>query len=136
MKKTNVIEKLLSSIINSGIIFIIAFPLGLYLKFNLYWKLLIIVLFLVLSSISLFNKGKRCLGMIVTKTYWKNNYSTRQHVIYNFLYTLSFSTLFFWFMFPFDLFLLNMFLIQLPTILLTKTTLHGFLSGNMVTVKK
>ena len=136
MRKTNAIEKLTSSVVNSIIVFLFALPLGIYLKFNLNWKLITIMLFLILSVISLLNKERRCPGMMITKTYWKNNYSIQQYLLYNFLYTLSFSTLFFWIKFPFDLFFVNIFLIQLPTVLLTKTTLHGLVSGKMITVKK
>ena len=72
--------------------------------------------------------------MIVFDTHWeKKSYSTLSKIIFSAVYTISFATLFFKLFFPFDLFLLNMFLVQLPLVHLTGKTLHGFLSG-MVTV--
>lgn len=52
-------------------------------------------------------------------------------ILYTFLYSLSFSTIVIWIFYPFDLLLFNLLFIQLPTVLLTGTTLHGYLSGRM-----
>lgn len=73
--------------------------------------------------------------MMVLGTQWEREYSTKNKLVFLILYTLSFSTLFFWVFFSFDLFLANILLLQIPMILMTGTTLHGFLSGNMTTVK-
>jgi len=78
----------------------------------------------------------RDLGMMIAKTYWEKDYPIVNQIIYAFLYTGSFATLFIWIWFPFDLFLFNMLFIQLPCILITGTTLHGLLSGRMITVTK
>jgi hypothetical protein len=69
--------------------------------------------------------------MIILGIKWKEEYSLKQQLIYVFLYSLSFSTIVIWIFFPFDLLLFNLLFIQLPTVLLTGTTLHGFLSGRM-----
>jgi hypothetical protein len=74
--------------------------------------------------------------MIILGSKWKKKYPFLNQFIYIILYTLSFSTLLFYVFFPFDLFLANMFLFQLPMVLIKKTTLHGFLSGNMAGVKE
>ena len=74
--------------------------------------------------------------MMILNIHWKEKYPLKNQLIHSVLYTASFSTLLFWVWFPLDLFLINMLLLQLPTILLTGTTFHGYLSGNMVTVKK
>ena len=73
--------------------------------------------------------------MIIGKTYYKENYPIKNLIIYSFLYTLSFVTLFFHIFFYLDIFLINMLFIQIPCILLTKTTFHGYLSGGITTVK-
>ncbi len=73
--------------------------------------------------------------MTIVGTYWAKDYPLKNQLIWLSLYTLSFSTLLFWVFFPFDLFLINMLCLQLPMILIKKTTLHGFLSGQMVTIK-
>jgi len=74
--------------------------------------------------------------MIILNTYWKKDYSFFNYLIFVILYTLSFSTLLFYIYFPLDLFLMNMALLQLPTVILKKTTFHGLLSGNIIGVKR
>lgn len=69
--------------------------------------------------------------MILLNIHWKKDYSIKQQLLYVFLYTLSFSTIVIWVFFPFDLLIFNLLFIQLPTVLITGTTLHGFLSGKM-----
>ena len=69
--------------------------------------------------------------MRIAGTVWEKPYTRFQRNIYSILYTLSFSTLFFHILFPFDLFIVNMMALQLPTIIISGTTLHGLLSGNM-----
>jgi hypothetical protein len=69
--------------------------------------------------------------MIILNISWKEEYPLKQQIIYTFLYSLSFSTIVIWIFFPFDLLLFNLLCIQLPTVLLTGTTLHGYLSGKM-----
>jgi hypothetical protein len=73
--------------------------------------------------------------MIILKARWKGDNSYWNFLLFISLYTLSFSTLLFYIVFPFDLFLINMILLQIPTIILKKTTFHGFLSGNMIGIK-
>jgi len=135
MRETNIFEKILASIINIIIVFIIFLPFLFIVLDNTSKKLILISLFFVYSRIfSFLNKG-RDLGMIAIGTYWKEEYPLWNQLIYSILYTASFATLFFWIYFPFDLFLFNMIILQLPCILLTGTTLHGYLSGKMITVK-
>ena len=134
MQDTSIIEKLVPSIINVAIVLLISSPILILKSSVLEKKLIIIGLFFLYGLIFIFFNNGRDLGMILFKTYWKEHYPLIQMLIYNFLYTLSFSTLFFWKFFPFDIFLFNMLVLQLPIILLTGTTLHGFLSGGMTTV--
>jgi hypothetical protein len=74
--------------------------------------------------------------MIILNIDWKEQYPFKQQIFYVFLYSLSFSTIVVWVFFPFDLLLFNLLCIQLPTVLLTGTTLHGHLSGRMSGYKK
>ncbi len=135
-RETNFLEKLLASIINVFLIFLISLPIAFFYGFETVWKILIIFIFFLISILFMIFNKNRDLGMILMKTYWKKEYSIRQELVYNLLYTLSFSTLFVKIYLPFDLFIINILLIQLPTVLITRTTLHGYLSGKMTTIKK
>ena len=73
--------------------------------------------------------------MILVKTYYDHERTIAQKLLYACLYTLSFSTLIFYIWFPFDLLLINLVVIQLPFILKFGNTFHGFLSGNVKTIK-
>ena len=130
-------EKLLNSAVNVGIVLILFLPLWLWLDTTItVKKMALIALFFTLKLGILFFNQNRSLGMMLTKTYWKEKYPLRHQLIQAVLYTLSFSTLLWWVYFPFDLFLANMLLIQLPTVLRTGTTFHGYVAGRMVTVKR
>ena len=135
MRKTNIFEKTFASIINILIVILIYTPIYFLISSLLYKKIILIMIFFIYALIfAMSNKG-RDFGMIIIGTYWKENYPLKNHIIYSILYTLSFSTLFFHFYFPFDLFLFNLMFLQLPLIAISGTTLHGYLSGKMVTVK-
>ena len=136
MRPTTFLEKGLNSFISVAVLFILFIPI-LSLDISLLSKKLIFILFLFVYQIAIivFNENIS-IGMIITKTSWKNNYPLHNQFVHAILYTASFSTLLFWIYFPFDLFLINMLFIQLPSILLTGATLHGYLSGKMTTVKK
>jgi len=71
--------------------------------------------------------------MILVGSYWQRVYTPWQWIIYSALYTASLATVFYWIWFPFDLLLINLFVLQLPAVLLTKTTLHGLLAGHLIT---
>lgn len=134
MKATNILEKAGASVVNAAIAFIVSSPLYFVWGFSIEWKWSVIAaLFLVEFAFFIFGQD-RDLGMRVVGSRWRGRYSLGRHFIYNILYTLSFSTLFFHIWFPFDLFLINMLCIQLPTVLLTGTTFHGYLAG-LETVK-
>ena len=127
-------EKFFASVINIAFVVVIFIPLSFLININ--WRLLLILVFFVYNLFFLFFNRNRCLGMIILKTYWKKDYSFLNYFIFTILYTLSFSTLLFYIYFPLDLFLANMLLLQLPTIILKKTTFHRWLSGNIVGIKK
>ena len=74
--------------------------------------------------------------MIICGTRWPRQHKMHHEILYLVLYTLSFSTLFIWIWFPFDVFIVNILFLQLPAILLTGTTFHGYLSGNKYSVIK
>lgn len=137
MRKTYWYEKFYSSIINVGIVFIVFIPFY-FLPVSLFSKKLILLslFFFYNTGFIILEKNNRCLGMIITGKYWKKKYPFKQRLLYVVLYTLSYGTIFFYIFFPFDLLIFNLLVLQLPTILIKKTTFHGYLSGNMVTVKK
>ena len=136
MKQTNIIQKLIPSLINIIVVAILVSPL-----FILHWpygliKLILVILFFLYNLFFLAFFKNRDLGMIIAKTYWEKEYPLVNKLIYTIFYTGSFATLIFWIWFPMDLLLINMIFLQLPSILLTGTTLHGYLAGKMVTVVK
>lgn len=135
MKQTNIFQKVLPSVFNAVAVFIISLPLMIMQADALEKKIILVgIFFLYCFFFQLFNKNED-LGMVVSDTHWKEAYPFKNQLIYSILYTLSFATLFFHVFFPLDLFLANMLLLQLPCVLLTGTTVHGYLAGKMVTVK-
>ncbi len=136
MRKTNIFEKLSASIINISVVSIASLPFyGMY-GYGLIYKLIVLIIFFVYSLLFMFIKKGRDVGMIAVGSYWQERYSVSQRIIYIILYTLSFSTILFWLLFPLDLLIVNLCFLQLPVVLLKGTTLHGYLSGNMTTAKK
>ena len=108
MRPTTFLEKGLNSFISVAVLFILFIPI-LSLDISLLSKKLIFILFLFVYQIAIivFNENIS-IGMIITKTSWKNNYPLHNQFVHAILYTASFSTLLFWIYFPFDLFLINM----------------------------
>ena len=136
MRKTNLLEKALPSLVNVLIIATLSSPL-IWIPWDIATKKIITIgLFFFYNLFFLVFNNNRCLGMIIIDTHWEKDYPLKNKLVFILLYSLSFSTLFFWFFFPFDLLLFNMLVLQLPLILIKGTTLHGFLSGDMVTIKK
>ena len=137
-RNTNLLEKLIPSIINLIIISSITYLITLISSFNtlLYTRISFVLVALIYNlGIAIFNNN-RCLGMFIMNTYWDKKYSIQQRVIYALLYTFSYSTIVFYIFIPFDLLIINLLFLQLPIVILKKTTLHGYLSGNMSTVVK
>jgi len=133
MKETNILQKVIPSAVNSLL------SIGGALLFQPIlsnWKILAIVLFFLLNLFFLFRSDRREIGMLLVGTFWAQKYSIWNHIIFAVFYTLSFSTLLIWVWFPFDLFLFNILLLQLPFLLKTNTTFHGYISGEMTTVMK
>ncbi|KUK77575.1 MAG: seg [candidate division WS6 bacterium 34_10] len=135
-KSTNAFQKLSISIINTFFIALLSLPFYFIFGFNITYKIILVLLFLLYNLSFIFLTKNRCLGMILLGVYWREEYPIKQQIIYAFLYSLSFSTIVIWIFFPFDLLLFNLLLIQLPCVLKTGTTLHGYLSGRMSGYKK
>jgi len=134
MRDTSVWEKLIPSLINASTALILSIPFYLYWGLNIKWKLIAILIFYIMQVLDTHENIKfRCFGMRIFGTVWEKNYSRLQRNVYSILYTLNFSTLFFHIYFPFDLFLANMLLLQLPSVLISKTTFHGLLAGGLRT---
>ena len=104
----NIPEKLFLSSIKLIISLIISTPFFLLWGLSVEWKISVIVISFLYSVFFLIFNKNRGMAMIITRTYWEKHYSWLNHVIFIILYTLSFSTLFFWIVFPFDLFIANM----------------------------
>lgn len=135
--KTNAWQKLLVSVINTIFVATISLPFLLWVGFSIEYRIILVLIFLAYQLIVVLLPGRRTIGAVLTHSYWIKEYSITNHVIYAFLYSLSFATLVIWILVPFDLFVINMLLVQLPMIQRTGYTLHGYLSGKMVgTIKK
>lgn len=130
-KNTNALQKLSVSIINVLFVLLLSIPVYLIWGFGLEYKIMLVAIFLVYNLFFVFVTKNRCLGMIILNIYWKEEYPLKNKMIYVFLYTLSFSTSVIWIFFPFDLLLVNLLLIQLPFVLKTGSTAHGYFSGKM-----
>ena len=134
LRQTSILEKLAPSIINSAIALILGSLLWKFSAQKIPFKLSVIFIFFIYNFYFLFfTKSSRDIGMIIFSTKWTKPHSPIQKTIYTLLYTLSFSSLLYWVYFPFDLFLFNMLLVQLPCILISDTTFHGLLSGKIAT---
>lgn len=135
-KNTNALQKLSVSIINTIFVALLSLPFYFLYGFSTNYKIILVVIFFLYNLSFLFLTNNRCLGMIILGIKWKEEYPLKQQLLYTFLYSLSFSTIVIWIFFPFDLLLFNLLLIQLPTVLLTGSTLHGHLSGRMSGYKR
>jgi len=135
MRATTVFEKLLTSTINTIFVLLLFIPFNYYITDSFTKKAILIGLFFLSNFIFLMSKQKRMFGMIILHSRFDRQLNTKQCLIYCSLYSCSFSSLLFWVYFPFDIFLFNMLLIQLPTVRITKTTLHGLLSAQLTSVK-
>jgi len=130
-KNTNALQKLSVSVINTFFVVLLSIPFYFLWGFTLKYKIVLVIIFLIYNLVFIFTTRNRCLGMIILGIYWKEEYPLKNQIIYAFLYTLSFSTVVIWIFFPFDLLLVNLLLIQLPFVLKTGTTAHGYFSGKM-----
>jgi len=136
MKNTNIFQKLGASITNIFVVVLFSVPL-IFIPMQIFDKKIIVIsIFFFYTLIFLILNKNRDLGMIIMGTFWKKKYLWYQHLVFNVFYTFSFATIFFWIKYPFDLLIFNLLVLQLPIILLTGTTFHGFIAGGMLTVFK
>ena len=134
-RNTNALEKLSVSVINTFFVALLSLPFYFLFGFTIKYKIALVLIFLLYNlACAFFNKGIG-LGDIILNTKWKKEYSLKNHIIFSFLYTLSFSTIVIWIFFPFDLLIFNLLFVQLPSVLISGYTLHGYLSGKMVSSK-
>jgi hypothetical protein len=131
-QNTNALQKLSVSVINT--LFVVLLSIPFYFLFHgitIEYRITLVILFFLYNLSFIFLTKNRCLGMILLNIQWKEEYTLKNQIIYVFLYSLSFSTIVIWIFFPFDLLLFNLLCIQLPCVLKTGTTLHGYLSGKI-----
>jgi len=134
-RTTNAIEKLSISAINTFIVFIFFLPFTTITIDIIYKKLIFVALFFIYNLVILTINNNKCVGMIILNLDWEKKYKLKNKILHRILYTLSFSTLLFHIYFPGDIFVINMLCIQLPCVILTKTTCHGYLSGKLTSIK-
>lgn len=133
-RSTKIIEKLFVSLINVLITGAMVIPFAIVFGLGITLWLIWATLFFLLNLVFEF-RFDRCPGMLVLRIHYNHRRNIAQKLLYCVFYTISFSTIFVWAWFPFDIFLANMILLQLPMVLKTGTTLHGFLAGKLVTMK-
>lgn len=134
MRTTTIRQKIVPSLITMVVVFVVSIPVFVLTDRAVIRRFVLIGVFFFYNLICLFVGDGRDLGMVIYRTYWAERYGIGQRLVYAILYSASFSTVVVWVWFPFDLLLINLLLLQLPTILVTGTTLHGLLSRRMVTV--
>ena len=132
VRNTTAFWKLAKTIINTCFVLLVSLPFLLYFGFDWRYKIAVIIIFFIYQLIVALTPMHRDLGDLITKTHWIDSYPTKNHVAFAFFYTASFSTVFIWLYFPFDVLLINLLIIQLPFVLKTGYTLHGYISGKMV----
>jgi hypothetical protein len=135
MRETSILEKVIPALVNVVAVFLAA---QIFLPFTIdligeRWT--IILVYFIYSVVFLFLKKGRDLGMIIFDTHWQKKPTRFQKLVYAILDTGSFATLLFAFYFRFDLFLANMVLLQLPSILFSDKTFQGLVTG-MATVTR
>jgi len=130
--KTNALWKLANSIVNVSFVLLLSLPFLYILGFGFEYRIVLVILFLTYQLVVAITPKHIDFGDLVTRTRWIKKYPQKNHITFAFLYSLSFSTFVIWISFPFDLLLFNLLLIQLPFVLKTGYTLHGYLSGKMV----
>lgn len=135
MKTTNISYKLFPSVINIIVTFVLSLPFLLIYEDITKWKIIWVVIFFLYNCIFEFAYN-RCLGMMLFGTYYEKEKTILQKLLYVFLYTISFGTILFYIWVPFDLLIFNLVAIQLPFILITGNTFHGFVSGKIKTIRK
>jgi len=96
-------------------------------------KIFIILLFFLYNLYFLIFHQGRDLGMFLLDIDWRDNYPFKNKIAYLVLYTASFASLFYYVIFPFDLFLINILILQLPTVLLKELTFQQRFAGNLQT---
>jgi len=97
-------------------------------------KIFIILLFFLYNLYFLIFHQSRDLAMILLDLDWRQSYPLKNKIAHLVLYTASFASIFYYLIFPFDLLLINIFVLQFPTILLKESTFQERLAGNMQTV--
>lgn len=131
MKKTNIVDKFLVSVVNLLVVIVPTIPF--FFLGN--WRVAIVIFFLIYQLIIAFTKTSKSLGMRLLKIQWAEDYSLKSRLTFAILYSASFATIVVWILFPFDLLIFNLLGIQLPMVLVTGYTLHGYLAGKMHGVK-
>ncbi len=129
IRPTTALEKVSASAINAVFAFGLATPFLIAWGPTLAWKLSVVGLFALYELFVFLVYKDRCFGMQILNMYHKYRFRKRDHILYSALYAVSFSTCLIYVWFPLDLLLINIFFVQLPCVLMTGTTLHGWLSG-------
>lgn len=124
MVPTTLGEKGTASLVNILLFECIVWPLREYVDGASYF-----LLFLAFQMLFLLRADKRDIGMLIVGSSYEKTYPLHQRLLYTFLYSLSVVTVFF----P-VIFAMNM-LMQIVCIMATGTTVHGYLAGDIRTVR-
>ena len=124
-------KKIESSIVFSVEVLLLASPTYFLFDSLLVYKLSSLALCFIYVFVGMMREGTFFSMLLVGEKWERKHYTLPSYIVYSTLYTASFSTLLFFIWFPFDLLCINLLCVQLPFVLLTGTTLHGYLSGNI-----
>lgn len=136
VRPTRPLEKLLCSAVNAAAVLLPFIPIAISDLPLLAKQVALVGLFLAENLIAIAFFDYRLPGMWLLGSFMAEPYPLRSRLRHALFYTASFATLPFWVWFPLDLFLVNMLCLQLPAIWLTGTTLHGWLAGGMVDLRR
>jgi len=90
-RDTDLLEKLIPSIINLVLIFTLTYIFSLIFSFSklLYIQITFVLVALIYDfSIAIFNNN-RCIGMIIMNTNWNKDYPIKQRILYALILTVS-----------------------------------------------
>lgn len=136
MRKVNIIQVVLSAFINLIIVFVLASFIASLPFPPINKKFMLISNFFLYHLVFLIFNQSRDIGMMALDLDWREKYPKSKQILNLLINTACFATIFYSIFFTFDLFLVNLILLQLPSFLMTGTIFSSFLAGGMTIVVK
>ncbi len=129
-RQTTRLEKIIASLVNIGVCFILSLPILIVYRSRVQWQIAFVVAAGIYQVIVATILRDRCLGLRAIKARWEQErYPTRRRIIFHTLYFLHDASVAVWIFFPFDIFLANILILQLPLLLIANSTFQNWTSG-------